>query len=159
MFDHPLGQYLSASWIVELAQSRQHRVELADIAPADKIDPAPFAGESKLELAYDALQEVQHLSFKGVLSNPEKSALKALLPTSRVLSRLLDAVQEKATAFSLLKGHLLALQGALGLTADEISRILKDAEKSLDTAALSLPNVSLLYRYGLLAKALQLSVR
>ena len=158
VFDHPQGLYLSASWIVELAQSRQHRVELADVAPADKIDPAPFAGESKLELAYDALQEVQHLSFKGVLSNPEKSALKALLPTSRVLSRLLDAVQEKATAFSLLKGHLLALQGALGLTADEVSRILKDAEKSLDTAALSLPNISLLYRYGLLAKALQLSV-
>ncbi len=58
-----------------------------------------------------------------------------------------------------LQPHVLALQGALGLTADEISRILVDAGKPLDTAALSLPNVSLLYRYGLLAKALKLTVR
>jgi hypothetical protein len=58
-----------------------------------------------------------------------------------------------------LKTHVLALQGALGLTAEEIGRILSDAGKSLDTAELSLSNVSLLYRYGLLAKALKLSVR
>lgn len=58
-----------------------------------------------------------------------------------------------------LKDHVLALQGALGLTADDIGRILVDAGKSLDTAELSLPNASLLYRYGLLAKALKLSVR
>src|SRR5439155_19398426 len=75
-----------------------------------------------------------------------------------VLPGLLDEVQTKAKEFSLLKGHLLALQGALGVTADEIGRILDDAQSSLDTAPLSLPNVSLLYRYGLLAKALKLSV-
>ena len=57
-----------------------------------------------------------------------------------------------------LKDHLLALQGALGLTADEIGRILVDAGLSVDTAKLSLHNVSLLYRYGLLAKALKLPV-
>ncbi len=58
-----------------------------------------------------------------------------------------------------LRTHVLALQGALGLTADEIGRALADAGRSLDTAELSLPNVSLLYRYGLLAKGLKLSVR
>ncbi|WP_337287743.1 neuraminidase-like domain-containing protein [Candidatus Methylomirabilis sp.] len=58
-----------------------------------------------------------------------------------------------------LKDHVLALQGALGLTADEIGRILVDAGKVIDTAELSLPHVSLLYRYGLLAKVLKLSVR
>lgn len=58
-----------------------------------------------------------------------------------------------------LKAHVLALQGALGLTADEIGRILSDAGEPVDTAKLSLANVSLLYRYGLLAKALKLSVR
>ncbi|CAH1073230.1 neuraminidase-like domain-containing protein [Candidatus Nitrotoga sp. 1052] len=57
-----------------------------------------------------------------------------------------------------LKDHVLALRGALGLTADEISRILVDAAIPLETAELSLPNVSLLYRYGLLAKALKLLV-
>lgn len=58
-----------------------------------------------------------------------------------------------------LRTHVLALQGALGLTADEISRALADVGRSLDTAELSLSNVSLLYRYGLLAKGLKLSVR
>lgn len=57
-----------------------------------------------------------------------------------------------------LQDHVLTLQGAFGLTTDEISRILVDVGKSLDTAELSLPNVSLLYRYGLLAKALKLTV-
>jgi hypothetical protein len=57
-----------------------------------------------------------------------------------------------------LKDHLLALQGALGLTADDIAAVLADAGKTLDDA-LSLPNVSLLYRYGLLARGLKLSVR
>ena len=58
-----------------------------------------------------------------------------------------------------VKDHVLALQGALGLTADEIVRILVDAGESIGTAKLSLPNVSLLYRYGLLARALKLTVR
>lgn len=58
-----------------------------------------------------------------------------------------------------IKDHVLALQSALGLTADDINRILVDAEIDFDTAALTLPNVSLLYRYGLLGKALKLSTR
>ncbi|WP_437886329.1 neuraminidase-like domain-containing protein [Sorangium sp. So ce307] len=55
--------------------------------------------------------------------------------------------------------HLPAIQAALGLTADEIELILKGAGKTTVTAELSLPTVSLLYRHGLLAKALKLSVR
>ncbi|GIX46749.1 MAG: hypothetical protein KatS3mg131_0960 [Candidatus Tectimicrobiota bacterium] len=57
-----------------------------------------------------------------------------------------------------LKDHLLALQGALGLSADDIAAILGDAGKSLDDV-LSLANVSLLNRYGVLAKGLKLGVR
>ncbi|MGV3503016.1 MAG: neuraminidase-like domain-containing protein [Adhaeribacter sp.] len=63
----------------------------------------------------------------------------------------------------LLQDHLPALQAALGLSADEIARILGDGntgpESELATATLSLANVSLLYRYGQLAKALKLPVR
>ncbi|MFL6201533.1 MAG: neuraminidase-like domain-containing protein [Thermoanaerobaculia bacterium] len=58
-----------------------------------------------------------------------------------------------------IKDHLLALQAALSLTASEIAIILADAGQGIDTAGLSLENVSLLYRYGLLAKALKLSVQ
>lgn len=58
-----------------------------------------------------------------------------------------------------LKKYVLTLQGALGLTADEIRRILEATPTPLDTADLRLPNVSLLYRYGLMAKTMKLSVR
>ena len=46
-----------------------------------------------------------------------------------------------------------------GSQPDDIRRILNDAGKSLDTAELSLPHVSLLFRYALLANALKLSVQ
>jgi peptidoglycan hydrolase-like protein with peptidoglycan-binding domain len=61
-----------------------------------------------------------------------------------------------------LKNHLPALQAALNLTADEIAQILQDGNtgdgSDVNKAILSLSNVSLLYRYGLLAKALKLSI-
>ncbi|MDE1674626.1 neuraminidase-like domain-containing protein [Nocardia gipuzkoensis] len=65
---------------------------------------------------------------------------------------------DKPADFVLVKGHLLAIQAALGLTPGEVDEILADAGTSIDTAELSLPRVSLLYRYGLLAKALKISV-
>ena len=159
VFDHPLGWYLSVTEIAAMAQSRQHSVQIENVAPAERLDPALFTTEPKVSLSYDAIQEVQSLTYEGVLSDAAKAGLSALLPASTVLSNLLDAVQLKAQEFSLVKGHLLALQGSLGLTADEIRRILEDAGKSIETAELSLAHVSLLYRYGLLAKALKLSVR
>lgn len=58
----------------------------------------------------------------------------------------------------LLQDHLTALQGALGLSAADVERILRDAGEGLSTAKLTLANVSLCYRHGLLAKALKLSV-
>jgi peptidoglycan hydrolase-like protein with peptidoglycan-binding domain len=58
-----------------------------------------------------------------------------------------------------IKAHMLTLQGSLGLTADEIEQIFLDNEMTTDSAELTLFNVSTLYRYGLLAKALELSVR
>jgi hypothetical protein len=74
VFDHPLGQYLSAEWVGEMAQSRWHRVQLENVAPTDKIDPALFAGEPKVELSYDDLQETQHLAYEGVLTDVQKAA-------------------------------------------------------------------------------------
>ena len=158
VFDHPLGQYMSAAWISAAAQKRQFEAQLQNVKAADKIDPAPFAGEPRIQISYDALEEVQQLSFQGVLTDVEKAALVALSPNPN-LPGLLDAAQTKGKEFSLVKGHLLALQGALGFTGEDARRILEDAGKSLDTAALSLDHVSLLYRYGLLAKGLKLSVR
>lgn len=57
-----------------------------------------------------------------------------------------------------LKTHLSPVQAALGLSADEIGHILTFSGKVLDTEPLTLATLSLLYRYGLLAKGLGLSV-
>lgn len=57
-----------------------------------------------------------------------------------------------------LKNHALAIQGALNLTAVDLFNILKDNSKDFNTVELNLEHVSLLYRYGMLAKGLKMSV-
>lgn len=57
-----------------------------------------------------------------------------------------------------VQDHTLALQGALGLSAEEIAQILNDAGLAPESAPLTLPIVSLLYRHVLLAKAAKLSI-
>jgi hypothetical protein len=59
----------------------------------------------------------------------------------------------------LLADHRLVLQGALGLTASEIDRILEDRGLDASRALLTLENVSILYRTGLLSKALRLPIQ
>ncbi|MBD1847608.1 hypothetical protein H6F89_30255 [Cyanobacteria bacterium FACHB-63] len=165
IFDHPLGDYLDSSYLAAISERVQHEVSQAKVEPADRIDGALFENEKpRLTLNYDPLREVQHLSYRGVLTDVEKTRLKTLVsdsttPASLTLASLLDAVQKKAQEFMLIKSHQQAIQGALSLSADEIRLILIDANKSIDTSELSLENVSLLYRYGLLAKALKQSVR
>jgi hypothetical protein len=156
-FDDALGRYLDPAQLARLADQVRYEVRLQGVKAADQINAAPFAGEARISLAYDALDEVQILGYVGILTDAEKNRLAALAP-GNTLSTLLGAVQARAVAFQRIKGHLLTLQGAMGLTAAEIGAILIDAGTPLDSAMLSLPNVSTLYRYGLFAKALQLSI-
>ncbi len=142
-FHDPLGNYLST-----FSASQK------DVEPSDQLAEHVFSGHPKISVFYDPQTKTQHLSYQGFLTDAEKAQIAALLPASPLLSSLFDQVQRT----SRIRGHLLALQGALGLTANDIAAILADAGKSLDEA-LSLPNVSLLYRYGLLAKGLKLTVR
>lgn len=157
VFDDPLGNYLSSSGLATMALSHWYEVSIENVAPSNKIDPAAFSAHTEITVHYDALLQVQSLSYQGVLSDGGKANLLTF-SSSSVLPKLLDEVQIKAREFTRIKGHLSSLQGALGLTADEINQILQDAGYSTDTE-LSLANVSLLYRYGLLAKALKLSIR
>lgn len=164
VFDDPLGAYLAAASINAQAAARTFEASLEHVAAADQIDPAVLAGHPEAKVAYDAGLHVQELTYRGVLTDADKAALAALSP-SPALKPLLEAVQDQGKNFSLIKGRLPALQGALGLAADEIRRILDDAGQepatpglSLENAVLSLENVSLLYRYRLLANALKLSV-
>ncbi|WAJ34389.1 Tc toxin subunit A [Arthrobacter sp. FX8] len=66
--------------------------------------------------------------------------------------------QGKPLEFVLVKGHLPAIQSALGLTAAEVAEILADANEPLGSAKLTIANLSVLHRYGMLAKALRVSV-
>lgn len=66
--------------------------------------------------------------------------------------------EDRANGYVSLKNHCLSLQAALNLTAVEIQQILTDANISFELAPLTLANVSLLYRYGVFAKALGISV-
>ncbi len=63
-----------------------------------------------------------------------------------------------ATPGIALSDHALALQGALGLSAADIERILTANGSTLATAELTIDSVSLLHRHALLAKALKVSV-
>ncbi|MFN8499658.1 MAG: neuraminidase-like domain-containing protein [Anaerolineae bacterium] len=157
VFDDPLGRYLVPTQLAHIADGVRYEGRLPGVKAADQINAAAFAGEARVSVRYDDLAEAQSLDYIGILTDAEKARLAALAP-SDTLSQLLDAVQAQAAEFTLIKGHLLGLQGALGLTADEISRILDAAGTPLDTAALSLAAVSTLYRYRLLSKALGLSV-
>ena len=60
--------------------------------------------------------------------------------------------------YVLLGNHLTAVQGALGLAANDVEAILVDQGLDISSAALTLDNLSLLYRYALLAGGLQLSI-
>jgi ABC toxin N-terminal region/Neuraminidase-like domain/Salmonella virulence plasmid 28.1kDa A protein len=66
--------------------------------------------------------------------------------------------EDPATGNVSLAAHAGTVQGALGLTDDDLTAILADVGSSLDTAALNLPTVSLLHRYAVLARRLKLAV-
>lgn len=79
-------------------------------------------------------------------------------PLGDYLSPAYLAAKAKAREYGLVKGHLLAVEGALQLTADDVRRVLEDAGKSLDTAELSVAHLSLLHRHAVLSRALGLRV-
>ena len=158
VFDHPLGQYLSEESVAAQAGAHPFRVSEENVEAGDALDPAAFAAQPNLKgIAYDPRFRVQSLTYVGAPTDAEAAQIAALSP-SPVLPRLLDAARAAAAAFKTVKGHQPAIQGALGLTAAEVGAVLRDADKNPETEPLSLPAVSLLFRYRLLANALGLPV-
>ena len=155
VFDDPLGQYLMSETIQKVAETNTFKAIVQK--PIDRLDPVAFAGESAIEVHYDEVRQEQELTYQGVLTDAKKAQLTTANPSS-LFAELLDQVQAAAKAFGHVKRHLLTLQGALNLTADDIEHILTHTGQNTETATLALDTVSLLYRYGLLAKALKLSV-
>ncbi len=69
-----------------------------------------------------------------------------------------QTADDPVNGYVLLGNHVTALQGALGLTADDVQAVLADNGLDIASAPLTQANVSLLYRYGVLANGLGLSI-
>jgi hypothetical protein len=116
---------------------------------------------NKLKLGRQGLLKIlalwSNISTTGKNSIYEQLFLKrTLLNSSAVFDHSLGQYLTDATIK--LMDNVLTIQGALGFTAGEINLILRDNEKVFNEAKLSLENVSLLFRYRLLSKALKLSI-
>jgi hypothetical protein len=117
--------------------------------------------DKELKLGRNARQKL--LTLWSNLPTTGKNPLYAQLFLKRSILKTDPAFDDPAGNYlsdpaALLIDHLLAIQGALNLTASEVTEIVTDAGLDPATAPLSLALVSLLYRYGLLAKALKISV-
>lgn len=95
--------------------------------------------------------------------NPLYQQLFLSRTTARVDKVFDDALGQYLTKDVLMKesqkDHTLSLQAGLGLTSAEIEQILKHEGMDIATVKLTLSNVSLLYKYSLLAKGLKISVQ
>ncbi|WP_439628420.1 neuraminidase-like domain-containing protein [Shinella sp.] len=157
VFDAPLGDYLSTASIAAHGASHVFSAELAGVSAADALDPAAFATDPRIGAEYDALGQVQHLSFRGLMTPGDRVAIEAL-SASPALAPLLDRIAAEAAAWGLVAGHRVAIQTALGLTAAEFDMILTEAGLEPATAPLSLAALSLLYRTRMLARLMKRSV-
>lgn len=156
VFDHPFGKYLSDAAIAR-STGLHTFIAQRDVPSTEALDPSLFAAHPELLIGYDELTGTQSISFTGVLSDAAKATFMAIASPAH-FEPMLAELQLKAAEHSLIKGHLPAIQGALNIPADNVSAILADNSKSIDTAALDLANVSLLHRYAVLAKALKLKI-
>lgn len=118
-------------------------------ALSEKLQPGPYGRVGLLSLWSNIPTIGVNPLYSRLFLNPSVLQNDAAFddPMGNYLSRSL-----------LINDHLLVLQCALNLTSDEVDLILADAGLDPATAPLSVANVSLLYRYGLLARGLQLSI-
>jgi hypothetical protein len=107
------------------------------------LDAAPNA------IGYD--NAAKRLSYLGVMDTSKRDALKALPGVSAEFQAAVDALYQRQR----LASHREALRASARLTDDELSLILATLG---DDPALTLDNVSAVYRHGWLARKLKLSV-
>jgi hypothetical protein len=160
-------------WVMEdvdralevLLPSSYFPLSLATIGPAFKAGLIYLAHlkvlDEKLALGRHGRQKL--LPLWSNLPTTGKNPLYAQLFLTRSILKTDTVFEDPAGNYLAQPGllvaeHLPGLEGALSLTARDIGLILQDAGMDVATATLSLDTVSLLYRCGMLAKALKLSV-
>jgi ABC toxin-like protein/neuraminidase-like protein/virulence plasmid A protein len=78
-----------------LTDAQTYTASQGGVAPANAIDPAPFAQETALGFAYDAVSQTQTVTYKGLLLDWKKSQLEQI-NASGLFSGLLDQLQQAA---------------------------------------------------------------
>ncbi|MCX6543101.1 MAG: neuraminidase-like domain-containing protein [Acidobacteria bacterium] len=186
--DHPAESldFLRINLFVRLWRRLGWTIEETDMALAAFWPKAslPVTEDNRADAFRTALLYLAHFKYLAEELNPGKDGLQKLIclwsdiPTSGRASFyaqlfLAPSLVREADADPIfddplgeylqnpevkMEGQLAVLQGALGLKDGDVRRVLEDAGLDLATE-LTLANVSLLYRYGLLSKLLKLSIK
>lgn len=112
----------------------------------------PILNAAQGRIGYD--NSTKQLSYHGVLDATTRHALKAVVGVSVTFQTAVDALY----TVQRLVTHSEALRSAFNLRGDEYDRIVAALGYDANNA-LTIPNVSAIYRHGWLARKLKLSVR
>lgn len=79
----------------QITNSKTASASQGGVVPASAIDPAPFAAETRIGFAYDAVTQIQTVSYQGLLLDWKKNELLQI-NNSPLFSGLLNGVQRDA---------------------------------------------------------------
>jgi hypothetical protein len=109
----PAYRVLMGTMLTALAQAQSYVAVATAVAPANAIDASIYAARPQARFSYDAATQTETLTFQGILSDADRVALTALLPTSTVLPGLLQDVRNQAINLFLgYAAHLLSVTAA-----------------------------------------------
>lgn len=116
----PAYEGLVGTILAMWANIQSYEAEQENVAPGSQIDPAPLAGIPEIQLYYDAASQVQKLTYRGVLTDAERTRLAGLLSGSALLANLLQVARDQAVQFFLTQAA-----GLLTVTAADLDQFSK----------------------------------
>jgi peptidoglycan hydrolase-like protein with peptidoglycan-binding domain len=109
----PAYRAVMGTMLTALAQAQSFVATAIAVAPANAIDANVFAAHPQVQFGYDSTTQTQTLTCQGILSDADRVALAALLPTSTVLPGLLQDVRNQAINLFLgYAAHLISVTAA-----------------------------------------------
>jgi hypothetical protein len=97
----------------QLSNTQTYTASQGGVAPANQIDPTPFASVAGLTFAYDSTTETQSISYTGVLQDWQKASL-VLLNASPLFAGLLAGLEAQVQAtFAQSVGNILGVWSSM----------------------------------------------
>jgi hypothetical protein len=101
------------SLFTQLSNSQTYTASQGGVAPANQIDPTPFAAVPGLSFAYDPTTQTQSVSYTGVLQDWRKTNL-VQINNSALFAGLLTAIEQQAqTSLDQSVGDILGVWASL----------------------------------------------